>query len=161
MRITARLLSPLSNIGPIRSLHSPRVELNGALELPNSGSTSADPIHFFSAKLRSRILPSLPSTLHPGCFVRLAEPLHPARQMLPSSHLSPMNGFVTPPVPEGHLADAFSSFIAAADRLEHSHWQLHEEVAQLRAQLEERNRALASSLAENERMRIALRQILD
>ncbi len=72
-----------------------------------------------------------------------------------------MNGFVTPPVPEGHLADAFSSFIAAADRLEHSHWQLHEEVAQLRAQLEERNRALASSLAENERMRIALRQILD
>ena len=59
------------------------------------------------------------------------------------------------------LADAFSSFIAAAGRLEHSHWQLHDEVTQLRTQLEERNRALASSLAENERMRIALRQILD
>jgi signal transduction histidine kinase len=38
---------------------------------------------------------------------------------------------------------------------------LHGEVAQLRGELEERNRALASSLAENERMRIALRQILD
>jgi len=59
------------------------------------------------------------------------------------------------------LADAFSSFIAAAGRLEHSHWQLHEEVTHLRTQLEERNRALASSLAENERMRIALRHILD
>ena len=59
------------------------------------------------------------------------------------------------------LADAFSSFIAAAGRLEHSHWQLHDEVTHLRAQLEERNRALASSVAENESMRIALRQILD
>lgn len=59
------------------------------------------------------------------------------------------------------LADAFSSFIAAAGRLEHSHWQLHDEVTHLRTQLEERNRALASSLAENESMRIALRQILD
>jgi len=79
--------------------------------------------------------------------------------MLPSSHLSPMNS--RPAVPDGHLADAFSSFIAAADRLERSHSQLHTEVVQLRTQLEERNRALASSLAENERMRLALRQILD
>ncbi len=63
--------------------------------------------------------------------------------------------------PDAHLADAFATFIAAADRLERSHWQLHNEVGQLRAQLEERNRALASSLAENERMRVALRQILD
>jgi signal transduction histidine kinase len=63
--------------------------------------------------------------------------------------------------PEAPLADAFATFIAAADRLERSHWQLHGEVGQLRAQLEERNRALASSLAENERMRIELRQILD
>jgi signal transduction histidine kinase len=63
--------------------------------------------------------------------------------------------------PEAPLADAFATFIAAADRLERSHWQLHSEVGQLRAQLEERNRALASSLAENDRMRIALRQILD
>ena len=59
------------------------------------------------------------------------------------------------------LTDAFSSFIAAAGRLEHSHWQLHDEVTRLRTQLEQRNRALAASLAENERMRIALRQILD
>ena len=63
--------------------------------------------------------------------------------------------------PEAPLADAFATFIAAADRLERSHWQLHTEVGQLRAQLEERNRALASSLAENDRMRVALRQILD
>jgi len=73
-----------------------------------------------------------------------------------------MNGFgAGPTISEGHLTDAFTSFIAAADRLERSHWQLHEEVSQLRAQLEERNRALACSQAENDRMRIALAQILD
>jgi two-component system sensor histidine kinase FlrB len=66
-----------------------------------------------------------------------------------------------PPMANAQLADAFSSFVAAAGRLEHSHWQLHDEVTHLRKQLEERNRALASSLAENESMRIALRQILD
>ncbi|MGB7584696.1 MAG: ATP-binding protein [Terriglobales bacterium] len=66
-----------------------------------------------------------------------------------------------PTIANAQLADAFSSFIAAAGRLEHSHWQLHDEVTHLRKQLEERNRALASSLAENERMRIALREILD
>jgi signal transduction histidine kinase len=64
-------------------------------------------------------------------------------------------------LPQAHLADAFATFIEAADRLERSHWQLHNEVGQLRAQLEERNRALAYSLAENDRMRVALRQILD
>jgi two-component system sensor histidine kinase FlrB len=67
----------------------------------------------------------------------------------------------SPALAAGHLADAFTSFIAAADRLEHTHAQLHNEVANLRTQLEERNRALASSLAENESMRVALRQILD
>lgn len=72
-----------------------------------------------------------------------------------------METVAPPPVANAQLADAFSSFIAAADRLEHSHWQLHDEVTHLRLQLEDRNRALASSLAENERMRIALRQILD
>jgi two-component system sensor histidine kinase FlrB len=66
-----------------------------------------------------------------------------------------------PTVASGQLADAFASFTAAAERLEHSHYQLHQEVASLRKQLEERNRALASSVAENERMRVALRQILD
>jgi signal transduction histidine kinase len=64
-------------------------------------------------------------------------------------------------LPEAPLADAFATFVAAADRLERSHWQLHNEVGQLRAQLEERNRALAYSLAENDRMRVELRQILD
>ncbi|MGH9499985.1 MAG: sensor histidine kinase [Terriglobales bacterium] len=72
-----------------------------------------------------------------------------------------MDTVAPPPMANAQLADAFSSFIAAAGRLEHSHWQLHDEVTQLRTQLEERNRALASSLAENENMRIALRQILD
>jgi len=70
---------------------------------------------------------------------------------------------VPPPAPqiaESHLADAFTAFIGAANRLEYSHRQLHGEVAELRRQLEERNRALASSVAENERMRLALRQIL-
>jgi len=62
---------------------------------------------------------------------------------------------------ENQLTDAFVAFISAANRLEHSHWQLHDEVAQLRKQLEERNRALASSVAENERTRLVLRQILD
>jgi signal transduction histidine kinase len=59
------------------------------------------------------------------------------------------------------LADGFSAFIAAANRLEDSHRQLHNEVGELRRQLEERNRALASSVAETERMRVALRQIVD
>jgi K+-sensing histidine kinase KdpD len=81
--------------------------------------------------------------------------------MLPSSHLSPIETAAPPPIANAQLADAFSTFIAAAGRLEHSHWQLHDEVTHLRTQLEERNRALASSLAENESMRIALRQILD
>ncbi len=82
--------------------------------------------------------------------------------MLPSSHLSPMNSIVpNTPIAEGHLTDAFSNFIAAADRLERSHWQLSSQVTELRAQLEQRNRALASSMAENEQMRTALQQILD
>jgi two-component system sensor histidine kinase FlrB len=66
-----------------------------------------------------------------------------------------------PQIAETHLADAFTAFIGAANRLEDTHRQLHDEVAELRKQLEERNRALASSVAETERMRAALRQILD
>jgi len=73
-----------------------------------------------------------------------------------------MNAFVTNSGPaQTPLNEAFAAFISAANRLEHSHWQLHDEVVQLRTQLEERNRALAASLAENERIRILLRQILD
>src|SRR5690349_10120751 len=84
------------------------------------------------------------------------------RQMLPSSHLSPMQGApARSTIASGQLADAFASFTAAAERREHSHYQLDQEVASLRQQLEERHRALASSVAENERMRVAIRQILD
>lgn len=66
-----------------------------------------------------------------------------------------------PQIAEGQLADAFTAFIGAANRLEDTHRQLHDEVAELRKQLEERNRALASSVAETERMRVALHQILE
>jgi two-component system sensor histidine kinase FlrB len=82
--------------------------------------------------------------------------------MLPTSHATPIK-----PVPgllgpgDGLLADAFSTFVAAATRLERSYSQLHEEVARLRAQLEERNRALASSLEENARMKILHGLILE
>ncbi len=62
---------------------------------------------------------------------------------------------------DASLTDAFTAFISAAGRLERSYGHLHEEVAQLRVQLEERNRALASSLEENERMRVLHREILD
>ncbi|HVM91831.1 MAG TPA: ATP-binding protein [Terriglobales bacterium] len=66
-----------------------------------------------------------------------------------------------PAANDGLLADAFSIFVSAAARLERSYTQLHDEVAQLRAQLEERNRALASSVAENARMKVVHSQILD
>jgi len=83
-------------------------------------------------------------------------------QMLPSSHGIPMDALMeVPQIDKSELTDAFAAFIGAANRLEGTHRHLHEEVAELRQQLEERNRALASSVAENERMRIALRQILD
>lgn len=64
-------------------------------------------------------------------------------------------------VPEPVLADAFAAFTAAAGRLEGSYQQLHGEVSRLREELEERNAALTSSLAENERMRMALSRILE
>jgi PAS domain S-box-containing protein len=59
------------------------------------------------------------------------------------------------------LAGEFSEFIAAASRLEISYRQLQEEVSQLGLELSERNAALNTSLAENERMRLALQQIVD
>jgi two-component system sensor histidine kinase FlrB len=59
------------------------------------------------------------------------------------------------------LARAFSEFIAAASRLEHSYSELQEQVAQLGLELAERNAALQASLADNERMRVALEQIVD
>jgi signal transduction histidine kinase len=62
---------------------------------------------------------------------------------------------------EPALADAFAAFTAAAGRLEFSYQQLQSEVARLREELEERNAALTSSLAENEKMRLALARILE
>jgi two-component system sensor histidine kinase FlrB len=59
------------------------------------------------------------------------------------------------------LADAFSDFISTSSRLEASYRELHEEVNALRLELEVRNAALATSRADNDRMRCALQQIVD
>jgi two-component system sensor histidine kinase FlrB len=102
------------------------------------------------------------------------------RQMLPSSHLEPMNalpvvnqggGRVFERVAEDEsemqatsavlLASAFTEFISASSRLENSYRELQEEVSELRVELSARNAALSTSLAENERMRLDLQQIVD
>jgi two-component system sensor histidine kinase FlrB len=59
------------------------------------------------------------------------------------------------------LAGEFSAFISAASQLESSYRHLQEQVSELGMELSERNAALNLSLAENERMRIALQQIVD
>ncbi len=59
------------------------------------------------------------------------------------------------------LASAFTAFISASSRLENSYRQLQEEVSVLRVELSARNAALSTSLAENERMRLDLQQIVD
>jgi two-component system sensor histidine kinase FlrB len=59
------------------------------------------------------------------------------------------------------LADAFSEFISASSLLEASYRDLQREVAHLGLELAERNAALSSSLAENDRMRAALQQMID
>ena len=59
------------------------------------------------------------------------------------------------------LASAFTEFISASSRLENSYRQLQEEVSELRVELSARNAALSTSLAENERMRLDLQQIVD
>lgn len=82
--------------------------------------------------------------------------------MLPTSHCSPMCTIEEmPSIGKEQLADAFSAFMGAANRLQDSHSRLQREVEQLRRDLAERNAALATSRAENERMAIALQQILD
>ncbi len=101
------------------------------------------------------------------------------RQMLPSSHLEPMNALLADN-PGGQvrehvakdesetqarsavlLTSAFTEFISASSRLENSYRQLQEEVSELRVELSARNAALNTSLAENERMRLDLQQIVD
>jgi two-component system sensor histidine kinase FlrB len=59
------------------------------------------------------------------------------------------------------LADAFSEFISASSLLEASYRDLQKEVAHLGLELAERNSALSRSLAENDRMRAALQQMID
>src|SRR5882724_408568 len=88
---------------------------------------------------------------HPRCIA--------SRQMLPTSHHAPM----IPPPGGGKaaLAEAFDAFMATAGRMEASYSQLQSEVARLRRELEERNAALTSSLAENKNIRQALKRILD
>jgi len=67
-----------------------------------------------------------------------------------------------PPVgAERTLAEAFATFAQAAGSLESSYAQLQAEVAKLRGELEETNRDLARSLAENQRFRIFLSRILE
>jgi signal transduction histidine kinase len=102
------------------------------------------------------------------------------RQMPPSSHLEPMNALLAENQGRGQvldqvandepevqasnavfLASAFTEFISASSRLENSYRQLQEEVSELRVELSARNAALNSSLAENERMRLDLQQIVD
>ena len=69
---------------------------------------------------------------------------------------------IPPPVPaKGALTEAFNAFMATAGRMEASYSQLQGEVARLRRELEERNVALTSSLAENKKIRAALQRILD
>ncbi len=82
--------------------------------------------------------------------------------MLPSSHAIPRKtpGVDSLPTPR-LLADAFSEFISASAVLESSYRDLQREVTRLSAELSSRNAALSSSLAENDRMRAALQQMLD
>ncbi len=82
--------------------------------------------------------------------------------MLPSSHAIPIKkpGADLSPSPQ-LLADAFSEFISASVVLEASYRDLQREVTRLSSELTKRNAALTSSLAENDRMRAALQQMLD
>jgi nitrogen fixation/metabolism regulation signal transduction histidine kinase len=59
------------------------------------------------------------------------------------------------------LADAFSEFISASALLEASYRELQQKVTRLSGELADRNAALSRSLAENDRMRAALQQMID
>jgi two-component system sensor histidine kinase FlrB len=82
--------------------------------------------------------------------------------MLPSSHVAPINKLGPEALHSPQLlADAFSEFISASSLLEASYRDLQLEVAHLGLELAERNAALSNSLAENDRMRAALQQMID
>jgi two-component system, sensor histidine kinase FlrB len=59
------------------------------------------------------------------------------------------------------LTSAFSEFISASSRLEGSYRQLQQEVHELRRELCARDAELSTSLAENDRIRLDLQQIVD
>ena len=82
--------------------------------------------------------------------------------MLPSSHAFPINATSGDSIPSPQLlADAFSEFISASSVLEESYRDLQREVTHLGSELAKRNADLTRSLAENDRMRAALQQMLD
>src|ERR1700761_9063535 len=89
--------------------------------------------------------------------------------MLPASHLELMKPSLEDARDESELqarsaallASAFSEFISASARLESSYRRLQQEVHELRQELSDRDAALSSSLAENDRMRLDLQQIVD
>lgn len=82
--------------------------------------------------------------------------------MLPYSHVVPINNADNGSLHSSVLlADAFSEFIAASSQLEASYRDLQQEVAHLGVELAERNTALTRSLADNDRIRVALQQIID
>src|SRR3984957_14054229 len=82
--------------------------------------------------------------------------------MLPGSHAAPINTVGPEALPSTRmLADAFSEFISASSLLEASYRDLQQEVAHLGVELAERNAALSRSLAENDRMRPALQEMID
>ena len=70
-------------------------------------------------------------------------------------------GMLQGPTSREALAEAFADFTRAAGLLEHSYRELQQEVAGLRLQLEEKNRHLASSLSENERIRQGLQRLIE
>ena len=81
---------------------------------------------------------------------------------MPGSHVAPINTVSPEALPSPRmLADAFSEFISASSLLEASYRTLQQEVAHLGVELAERNVALSRSLAENDRMRAALQQMID
>jgi two-component system sensor histidine kinase FlrB len=59
------------------------------------------------------------------------------------------------------LADAFAEFIAASSQLEGSYRSLQQEISVLSGELADRNAALRRSLAENERIRLGLQQMIE
>jgi two-component system sensor histidine kinase FlrB len=82
--------------------------------------------------------------------------------MLPSSHAFPINVLGGDQIPSPQLlADAFSEFISASTVLEGSYRDLQHEVERLSSELAKRNVELTGSLAENDRMRATLQQMLD